>query len=60
MSSDLERYNLRWDRDTYWDDALIERYMLQQGGQWSQNGTTFGRGLEFHFKEYWKLLWPED
>jgi hypothetical protein len=43
-----------------YDDAQIERYMLQQGGQWTIDGRTFGLGLVEHFKRYWTLLWPED
>lgn len=42
------------------DDAQIERYMIQRGGEWYSNGNRFGNGLLFHLKEYWKLLWPQD
>ena len=52
------KYGLKWDDET--DDAQIEQYMIQHGGQWSVNGASFGKGLVFHFKEYWKHLWPSD
>jgi hypothetical protein len=54
----LKKYNLEWPEGT--DLASIERYMIQQGGSWEKNGKTFGNGLIFHFKEYWRLLWPQD
>jgi len=54
----MECYGLNWPDGT--EPALIERYMIRNGGQWQKNGETIGQGLEFHFKEYWKLLWPED
>jgi hypothetical protein len=55
----VQRYGLNFE-DGMYDDAQIERYMLQQGGQWTIDGRTFGLGLVEHFKRYWTLLWPED
>jgi hypothetical protein len=52
------RYGLNWNDQT--DDASIERYMIQQGGQWEKDGKIFGEGLMFHLKKYWTLLWPQD
>lgn len=54
----ISRYGLEFDPE--FTDALIERYMIQHGGQWTESGGTFGEGLIFHFKRYWSLLWPED
>jgi len=54
----FERYNLTWQDGT--DDASIERYMLQNGGQWQHKGRTVGEGLIHHFQSYWKALWPSD
>lgn len=55
----MNKYDLQWTDET--DDAQIESYMLQQGGQWTdEHGRTFGNGLVYHFKQYWSLLWPED
>lgn len=42
------------------DDAQIERSMIQNGGQWERKGKSVGEGLVFHFKSYWRLLWPDD
>ena len=53
-----QKYNFTWPDST--DDASIERYMIQQGGYWEKDGNKYGNGLIFHFKEYWKLLWPQD
>jgi hypothetical protein len=34
--------------------------MIQNGGEGEHNGVKFGKGLHYHFKEYWRLLWPDD
>ncbi len=52
------KYNLRWE-DSY-TDAKIERMMIRLGGEWEDKGEKKGNGLLFHFKEYWRLLWPDD
>lgn len=58
--SKFERYGLRFNAEQF-DNAQVERYMLQQGGLWTdEKGQSFGNGLEYHFKQYWSLLWPED
>src|SRR5271154_5633971 len=55
----MTKYQLIFRDDL--DAAQIERYMIQQGGQWTdKNNRQFGNGLLFHLKEYWKLLWPLD
>lgn len=55
-----KRYGLDFDPDQF-DDAQIERHMIRRGGAWTdEKGRTFGNGLMFHFKEYWKQLWPND
>lgn len=56
----ITRYGLTWNLDDFYDDALIERYMLRRGGRWTESGITYGNGLLFHFKQYWSYLWPED
>jgi hypothetical protein len=48
------RYGVEWPGD--WDDAQVERMLLQHGGYY----RGFGRGLFEHYKNYWTLLWPED
>jgi hypothetical protein len=45
-----EKYGHVWGDEV--SDAQIEQWSIQQGG--------LKEGLVFHFKEYWKLLWPED
>jgi len=59
----FERYGLTFtetDSQT-WTDVEVERYMIQQGGRWTnKSGEQRGEGLEFHFKRYWQLLWPDD
>jgi len=55
----FEKYSLQWQDGT--DSAWIEREMLKNGGKWtSDSGREYGNGLEFHFKEFWKHLWPDD
>lgn len=51
------KYNLGWTDE---DDAEIERYMISQGGEWTHQGTVYGKGLFYHFKQMITLLWPED
>lgn len=58
MPSTFQKYELSWKDGT--DDAEIERYMIQKGGQWVSKGKEYGLGLITHFKFYWKALWPED
>lgn len=58
-STKISKYGFEFDSN--WDDAQIERWMIQNGGKWiSASGKTVGSGLLFHFKKYWSYLWPED
>lgn len=49
----------------YWpvvkDPASIHLDCIAHGGEWinSQTGETCGGGMEFHYKELIKILWPE-
>ncbi len=52
------KYGLDWEDEV--SDAQVEQWMIQQGGRGELDGGKFGMGLVHHFKEYWKLLWPED
>lgn len=59
----FDRYGVRFTETESlpWSDAEVERYMIQQGGHWTDGkGRPCGDGLEAHFKRYWALLWPED
>jgi len=53
-----DKYGLTWEDEV--TDAQIERWCIQKGGRWRENGQLKGSGLIHHFKEYWKLLWPDD
>ena len=51
----FEAYGLQWLVGT---TALqIHLYMIQRGDQWLKHQ---GRSLFFHFKEAFKILWPDD
>lgn len=52
-----EKYGVRFPEE--FDDAQIERYMIQKGGRWEHKGKTVGNGLSFHYEAFRKLLWPE-
>lgn len=40
--------------------AYLEMRMIQKGGRWkTTHGTKYGRGMNFHFLELIKLLWPD-
>lgn len=52
----IDKYGYWWDPED-WDDAKIERWMIQQGGN-PANGK--GLGLLQHFKNYWSYLWPDE
>jgi hypothetical protein len=54
----IKKYDLVWKDGA--DAAQIEREMIKNGGRWESDGKTYGNGLLFHFREYWKLLWPQD
>ncbi len=56
-SSQVFKYNLYWQRTV--DPASAELDMIRHGGQWKkQDGTLAGEGLEFHFKEFIRIVWP--
>lgn len=50
------KYNLQWPEES--EPLQIELYMIKQGGQWTDNGRTYGNGMAFHCKEGCKLAWP--
>jgi hypothetical protein len=57
-SIQVEKYNLQWHHDS--DPVYQEMEMLRRGGRWQKNsGGYAGEGMEFHFKELMKLLWPD-
>lgn len=58
MSNTFEKYGLQWNTGT--DHALIERYMIRNGGTVTVDGKGYGLGLFQHFKNYWTYLWPLD
>lgn len=58
MSKAVHRYGLDWPKD--WDNAQIERFMVQQGGVYEKGGNRYGLGLFQHFKNYWAAVWPND
>lgn len=37
----------------------MELDMIKEGGQWTkQNGEVAGEGLEFHYKQFVRIVWP--
>lgn len=59
MPKYIEKYGAAFPG--HFDMAQIERTILRNGGYMTlSGGKTHGNGLMFHFKEYWKCLWPED
>jgi hypothetical protein len=55
--SQIERYGLLWDDKL--QPLQIEMYMIQKGGQYTENGQTFGNGLMFHMEQMRHIIWPE-
>lgn len=53
-----ELYGVIWEDEM--SDAQVERWMIKNGGEIDADGTKVGKGLIYHFKKYWELLWPED
>lgn len=49
------KYNLEWPNGT--PDLEIEKYMIQQGKDFLK---LQGRSLFFHYREFFKIAWPED
>lgn len=58
--SKVEQYGLWWDDFT--PQIQREIYCLERGGRWQrpESGQWAGEGLFHHFKEFQKLLWPDD
>src|SRR5689334_19289419 len=56
MPQQIERYGMAW-RD--YDDLAIEFHAIRNGGTWTQNGITYGKGLSYHYEAVRKLLWPD-
>jgi hypothetical protein len=53
----IAKYNLLWPCTM--DRIDIEMDMVMHGGRWKKrDGTMAGEGMEFHFKELMKCLWP--
>lgn len=53
----MVKYNLHWGIGT--DPCQLEVEMVKHGGRWKKkDGTMAGEGLEFHFKELMKRIWP--
>lgn len=49
------KYSLQWPDST--PDLSIEKYMIQKGESFLK---TKGRSLLFHYKEFFKIVWPQD
>jgi hypothetical protein len=57
-STEKEQYGLLWSKLK--SQLSIEMDMYANGGRWARKKGGFaGEGLEFHFKEAIKILWPE-
>lgn len=53
----IEKYGLFWPETV--NPLAIEMRMVEEGGRFkSRKGHMVGNGVEFHFKEAVKLLWP--
>jgi len=51
------KYNHEWQSD----DALsIEMACIEKGGTWTEGETKCGEGLFHHYRECFKLLWPNE
>lgn len=51
---------LKYGHEWKLDDALaIEMTCIQQGGTWMEGDRQCGEGLFHHYREMWKLLWPD-
>lgn len=54
---EIEKYNLTWPFDI--DPAMMEMEMIRHGGRWKKkNGKLAGEGIDFHFRQLIKALWP--
>src|SRR5688572_26746498 len=53
----FKKYNLYWP--TTVEAASMELDLIREGGQWKkQNGEIAGEGLEYHYKEFIRIVWP--
>jgi hypothetical protein len=58
MSDLVWLYNCRWSKFEH--PVSVEATMIRKGGQWTKdNGQLAGNGLQFHFKRFISLIWPE-
>ena len=54
----IQAFGLGWPRGV--DPASMHRDCIRHGGSWvDQQGRQVGGGLEFHFRELIKVLWPD-
>lgn len=52
------KYGLQWEDGT--DPLKIEMYFIKNGGQWKgRSGNLLGQGLEYHYEQMRRILWPE-
>lgn len=54
------KYGIRWGAD--WNDLEIERRMIQMGGRHldAKSKTYVGLPILEHYKNFWKLAWPNE
>jgi hypothetical protein len=50
------KYNAIWPADA--TDLAIEMACIQQGGTWFKDNRECGAGLEHHYSEMRRILWP--
>jgi hypothetical protein len=57
----VSKYGIPWKIHEGDVDIEIEKACVRNGGQWKdKNGELCGLGLFAHFKNLWKLWWPDD
>lgn len=49
-------YGKKWGPGV--DDLQIEMWFIQQGGYFDKDGKRFGMGLEHHYEQMRRILWP--
>lgn len=56
----VNKYGKNWDRNL--SDIAIEMTCIRWGGRWESNSTgkECGLGLEYHYHQLYRLLWPEE
>jgi hypothetical protein len=50
-----QKYNFSWPDGA--SDLAIEKYMIQKGAAFA---LANGRSIFYHYKEFFKIVWPED